>query len=115
MIFWIDAQLPPTLAMWLEKAFAVRAVSLRDLGLRDATDDDIFVAARAATHVVLISKDSDFVERVSRLGAPPQLLWVTCGNVSNDRLRVVFLSAFPAAQQMLQAGEPIVELADLTR
>ena len=93
----------------------MQAVALRDLGLRDATDDDIFTAARMASHIVLISKDSDFVERVSRLGAPPQLLWVTCGNVSNDRLRLMMSTAFPAALQMLEAGEPIVELADLTR
>lgn len=26
MIFWIDAQLPPTLAIWLDEAFAVQAV-----------------------------------------------------------------------------------------
>lgn len=64
---------------------------------------------------MLISKDSDFVERVLRLGAPPQLLWVTCGNVSNEHLRTVFLNAFPAALPMLESGEPIVELADLTR
>ena len=115
MIFWIDAQLPPSLSIWLGEAFAVQAVALRDLGLRDAVDDEIFATARAAAHVVLISKDSDFVERVSRLGAPPQLLWVTCGNVSNDHLRAVFSSAFPAALQMLDAGEPIVELADLVR
>jgi predicted nuclease of predicted toxin-antitoxin system len=115
MIFWIDAQLPPTLAAWLEEIFAVKALALRELGLRDATDDEIFAAARAASGVVLTSKDSDFVERVSRLGPPPQLLWVTCGNVSNDRLRAVLVSAFPSALEMLEAGEPIVELADLAQ
>ena len=73
MKFWVDAQLPPSLAEWLSVQFDVEAVSMRDLGLRDSTDSEIFKAARQAK-VVVISKDSDFVEMVSRYGAPPQLL-----------------------------------------
>ncbi len=33
MNIWIDAQLPPTLAGWLNATFEVNAVALRDLGL----------------------------------------------------------------------------------
>ena len=86
MKFWVDAQLPPSLAEWLSVQFVVEAVSLRDLGLRDSTDSEIFKAARQAK-VVVISKDSDFVEMVSRYGAPPQLLWVTSGNVTSRKLQ----------------------------
>ena len=112
MIFWIDAQLPPAIASWFDEAYGLKAVALRDLGLRDARDQEIFAAARAA-QVILISKDSDFLERVLRLGTPPQLLWVTCGNVTNERLKGLFIGAFPAARLLLEAGEPIVELTDL--
>ena len=83
--------------------------SLRDLGLRDATDGEIFKAAQHAK-VVVISKDGDFVEMVSRYGAPPQLLWVTCGNVTNLQLQKVFGNTFPAAIALLAAGEQIVEV-----
>jgi predicted nuclease of predicted toxin-antitoxin system len=44
MKIWIDAQLPPTLAIWLRETFQVEAFSLRDLGLRDARDVEIFEA-----------------------------------------------------------------------
>jgi len=44
--FWVDAQLPPQLAEWLAVEFQVEANSLRDLGLRDAADLDIFHQAR---------------------------------------------------------------------
>jgi len=54
---------------------------LRDLGLRDAADLKMFLQARQPG-IVLIGKDSDFVDLVSRFGAAPQLLWVTCGNVT---------------------------------
>ncbi|MEK7437184.1 MAG: DUF5615 family PIN-like protein [Pseudomonadota bacterium] len=109
MKFWVDAQLPPSLAKWLSVQFDVEAVSLRDLGLRDSTDGEIFKAAQHAK-VVLISKDSDFVELVSRYGTPPQLLWVTSGNVTNRQLQKVFGNTFPAAMALLAAGEKIVEI-----
>jgi predicted nuclease of predicted toxin-antitoxin system len=109
MKFWVDAQLPPLLAEWLTKNHGVEALSLRDMGLRDAADDEIFRAAQQA-QVVLISKDSDFVELVSRHGAPPQLLWVTCGNVTNRRLQEVFAKTFPDAVALLAAGQAIVEI-----
>jgi len=60
----------------------------------------------------LISKDNDFVELVLRLGAPPQLLWVTCGNVTNARLKAVFAKIFPQAQALLAEGRPVIEIAD---
>lgn len=113
MIFWLDAQLPPQLAPWLCERFGVEAVALRDIGLRDASDQRIFDAARAAG-VVLVSKDIDFVDLVQRLGAPPQLLWVTCGNVTNARLKTVFEATFAAARDLLADGRPVVEIADAT-
>lgn len=109
MKFWVDAQLPPMLAQWLSKEYGVDARSLRDLGLRDASDIEIFQAAREAEAVV-ISKDSDFVELVSRHGTPPQLLWVTCGNVTNERLQTVFGKTFQEALASLVSGQAIVEI-----
>lgn len=109
MKFWVDAQLPPQLATWLGAEFGVEARSLRELGLRDAADLDIFQQARQRG-IVLISKDSDFVDLVSRFGPPPQLLWVTCGNVTNRRLQAVFGSAGRAAINLLDEGQAIVEI-----
>ena len=109
MKFWVDAQLPPMLAIWLSATFEVEALALRDLGLRDSTDDEIFNAAQQAKAVV-VSKDNDFVELISRYGAPPQLLWVTTGNVTNRQLQKVFSKSFSAALALLAGGEKIVEL-----
>jgi predicted nuclease of predicted toxin-antitoxin system len=52
---------------------------------------------------------------VARLGSPPQLLWITCGNVVNRRLQSLFVQVFPKALVLLAAGESIVELADLEK
>lgn len=111
MKFWIDAQLPPGLAHWLGEALDVEAAALRDLGLLFAKDAAIFEAAREAD-VVLISKDIDFVDLVQRRGPPPRVLWVTCGNASNSRLRDVFTATFPRALALLADGRDIVEISD---
>jgi predicted nuclease of predicted toxin-antitoxin system len=112
MIYWVDAQLPPQLANWLGQTFQVEAYALRDLHLRDAEDGEIFQQARQKG-IVIISKDSDFVEMILRLGTPPQLLWITCGNVTNRRLQNLLAKLFPPGQELLAKGEPIVEIADL--
>ena len=71
-----------------------------------------FWVARRAGDVVLISKDSDFIELIEQRGTPPRMLWVTCGNLTNRRLREVFGSLFIDAIALLEAGEQIVELGD---
>jgi predicted nuclease of predicted toxin-antitoxin system len=110
MKFWIDAQLPPALAIHLAKTFAVDAQSLREIGLRDAADWNIYEMAKAANSVI-VSKDSDFVDLISRFGSPPKLIWVTCGNVSNEKLRQVFdESRFRTALALLNEGQSIVEI-----
>ena len=111
MIIWLDAQLPPSAAAWITATFGIEARAVRDLGLRDAKDPPIFQAARAAEAVVM-TKDSDFVEMLQRLGPPPKVLWVTCGNTSNARLREILTRQLPAAVARLEAGESLVEITD---
>ena len=111
MTIWLDAQLSPLLAAWLTWKFDVQAVPVRDLGLRDAEDEEIFRAAKQAS-VVVLTKDADFPRLLDRFGPPPQLLWLTCGNTSNEHLQRVLLPMLPAALKLLAAGEPLVEIGN---
>ena len=111
MIVWLDAQLPPAIAAWIEATFGIETHAIRDLELREAKDSPIFQAARAAG-VVMVTKDRDFVELLQRLGPPPKVLWLTCGNTSNARLREVLNRELPAAVARLEAGESLVEIGD---
>lgn len=113
MNIWIDAQLPPMLASWLSEQFNVDAFSLKDLSLRDAQDLEIFEAARAE-HAVIMTKDSDFIDLVCRLGTPPQIIWVTCGNVTNRYLRQLLEKTFTDALEELRQGVNIVEISSLS-
>ena len=57
-----------------------------------------------------MTKDLDFIEMVERLGPPPQILWITCGNTSNHRLQELLGDRFQEAMQMLDSGEALVEI-----
>src|SRR5262245_52088596 len=84
---WIDAQLPPALAEWLRREHGADAVHVQQLGLLNAGDSDIFAAARSAqTAIVVITKDDDFAKLLDRQGAPPKVVWLRCGNVTNREL-----------------------------
>jgi predicted nuclease of predicted toxin-antitoxin system len=108
VILWLDAQVSPKLCPWIGREFEVDVVPVRDLGLREAEDPEIFDKARRAKAVVL-TKD-DFVILVQRLGPPPQVIWLTCGNVSNARLKKILAAGLPEAIAMIQRGEQVVEI-----
>jgi predicted nuclease of predicted toxin-antitoxin system len=95
VIVWLDAQLSPAMAVWLRMRFELDAYAVRDVGLRDAEDPDIFAAARAAG-VVVMTKDSDFVDLLQRHGPPPQIIWLRSGNTSNARLKVLLTASHPS-------------------
>lgn len=109
MIIWIDAHLSPAIAVWITSTFGITAIALRDLGLRDAEDHEIFEAAKAEG-VVLMTKDSDFVDLTNRFGAPPKIIWLRCGNTSNAQLQNILRSTLLDSLELLQAGEVLVEI-----
>ncbi len=112
MIFWIDEHISPSIAHWINETFpGNEAVSFRALGLRDAKDSEVFTAAKKK-NVILISKDSDFRNLIHQHGPPPSLIWITCGNTSNEKLKTILSFAFPKAMKLLEKGEPVVEIND---
>ncbi|MCK5803069.1 MAG: DUF5615 family PIN-like protein [Lentisphaeria bacterium] len=113
MTIWIDAQLAPAIARWIRDRFVIVAVAVRELGLRDATDIEIFHAAREAGAVVL-TKDADFPHLLSQHGPPPKVLWLTCGNTSNAKLQDILGRTLPEALRLLEAGEPLVQISGPT-
>jgi predicted nuclease of predicted toxin-antitoxin system len=110
MILWIDAQLSPALAPWLSSTFDISALALRDLGLRDATDREIFLTARRDGATVM-TKDADFVRLLEDLGPPPQVIWITCGNTSNAHLKQLLSNRLPGELESLRLGKMLVEVS----
>ena len=89
MKIWIDAQLSPAIAAWINRTYEdIEAQSIRAVGLRNALDYEIFNEARKQ-NVAVMSKDDDFIDLVEQHGPPPQIIWVTCGNTSNAKMRQI--------------------------
>lgn len=109
MKIWLNAQLSPELAAWMSTEFGVTTIAIRDLGLRDEIDSKIFARARIEAAIIM-TKDSDLVDLVNSHGAPPQVIWLTCGNTSNAALKQILSKAMPRAIELLKSGEKVVEI-----
>lgn len=106
---WLDAHLSPRLAHWIAARFALNCLQIRQLGLQSAADLEIFLAARNE-HAASLTKDGDFKGLVQRLGPPPAILLLTCGNTSDHFLRDVLENQLGSALQAIQTGAPLIAL-----
>ena len=112
MTLWIDAHLSPSIAAWINRNFPdIDAKSVRALHLQNASDQEIFEAARKA-QATIMSKDSDFLKLIDKLGTPPAVIWITCGNTTNRKMRDILGSSLEKAVALIYSGEPVVEISD---
>ena len=104
----LDVHISPGLALWITSNFQLECYSASYLKLQKATDNEIFSIARTKNAIV-ITKDDDFVSRLLRNGSPPKVIWLTCGNTSNNRLKEIFQVNFIQALNMLKTAD-LVEI-----
>lgn len=109
MAIWLDNHLSPKLAAWIAETFERPCVQIRDLGLARAADTEIFSAAHDKA-LILITKDRDFAELVTRFGPPPAIILLTVGNTSTAHLKGVLGGRLKQALALIDGGEPLVEI-----
>jgi predicted nuclease of predicted toxin-antitoxin system len=73
-----DQNLSPCLPRLLADLYP-DSVHVREVGLRDASDDEIWEYAKQQGFVI-VSKDSDFQQRSLLYGHPPKFIWLRVGN-----------------------------------
>jgi predicted nuclease of predicted toxin-antitoxin system len=61
VILWLDVHISPKLSPWIQDAFGIEVLHLRDIELGKAKDSDIFYRARDANAIVM-TKDRDFID-----------------------------------------------------
>lgn len=83
---WLDTNISPAIAKWMAEYTGVSVKSSYSLNLHYIDDLEIYNMAKSAGHIILLSKDSDFTELISRLGSPPKLINIKFGNCSNSAL-----------------------------
>lgn len=82
----MDTNLSPVLAKWMADYSNYKVKSSYTLSLHFETVISIYQKAKDHGNVIIISKDSDFSDIISRLGAPPKLINIKIGNCSNQKL-----------------------------
>ena len=85
MKFIVDAQLPRRLAREFVGA-GHDAVHTLELAKANRTPDREIISVARLENRVVVTKDEDFVTGYLLRGAPPKLLLISTGNISNDAL-----------------------------
>ncbi len=98
MNFLVDAQLPRRLTRELAAA-GHDAVHTLDLPAANRTTDQEIVALATRENRVVVTKDNDFVVSFHLRGAPPKLLLISTGNISNDKLSQLFAANLAALEK----------------
>jgi predicted nuclease of predicted toxin-antitoxin system len=106
--FLVDAQLPPSLAQWLQGA-GYEAGHVEDVGLRNA-DDGAIRGYAILNGFVLMTKDRDFVAADTTSPEHLQVIWIRTGNISNRILFQRLEAGWSDVVGHLEAGAKIVEL-----
>ena len=108
MIFLVDNQLPPALARFIESDLAAAAAHVIDLGLRDASDSELW--RYVSQHkMILISKDEDFANMI--LNRPSaKLSWVRIGNCRRTFLLDAFRQLWLRIVERLECGDTLIEI-----
>jgi predicted nuclease of predicted toxin-antitoxin system len=104
----IDAQLPPALASVLSD-LGHDARHVRSVGLRSAADPAVWSYAIRAG-VTILTKDEDFAVRRLRESDGPVIIWLRVGNCSRAALIQWLVPLLGSIEQMIAAGETLIEV-----
>lgn len=113
--FWIDLNLPPKMAKWLQEDFHVAAKSFKELNFETTTDIDIYKKAAKNPNVIIsTTKDIDFINFQQAIGAPPKILYINVGNISNDNLKLLIQNKFAQVLELfLKTNKSLIEISTL--
>lgn len=103
----IDAQLPPKLNLWLVQQ-GEEATHVFELP-NGVSMPDIILWKYAKEHQsIIVSKDKDFFDYAMLMGSPPQTVFVSVGNCSNEHLITLFKKSFADIVTRLQNNSPLI-------
>ena len=87
----LDQNLSPRLIRQLQNDFP-GSMHVMEVGLAEADDLQIWQFARERG-LLIVTRDSDFIEMSTLLGAPPKLVWVRRGNCSTSEILNILMSS----------------------
>jgi predicted nuclease of predicted toxin-antitoxin system len=103
----IDENLPASLARGLPVAYS-HATEIAP----QPTDNELWMHARQRDWT-LLTRDTDFFDRLMLEGPPPKVIWVRLGNIRKTELETLLLRLWPAICQLLTNAD-LVEVHPTT-
>jgi len=110
MVIWLDANISPAIAKFVTDNFQIPCFQIESLPLDISDDEVIFQQAKKEGNVIVTTKDYDFIHLQERFGAPPKIIWLTCGNSSNAVLKQKLIMHLKDALKELETSD-LVEIA----
>ncbi|MCB0619591.1 MAG: DUF5615 family PIN-like protein [Saprospiraceae bacterium] len=110
MKFIVDTQLPPKLASFLESKGhdCIHTIHFKDGHLLQDTEIIIIALEQGRT---IVSKDSDFSDHFYLKGAPPKILLLQFGNISNNELIEFFEKYLDVVISAFERGSDYVQFS----
>ena len=110
---WLDNHISPIIAKWLSEKKGWNVKSAFVLQIQSLKDYEIYLKAKAAGKIILISKDSDLDEIISISGSPPQLISIKIGNCDNRLLfSIIEKNIEKAIRLLIDFDKDIIELTN---
>ena len=107
---WTDTHVSPAIAKWLNEEFDVEAISFYKLDFHTETDYNIFMKAKE-NDVIFITKDKDYINLLATFKAPPYIILLRSGNLSNSELKKLLQRSLQKCLDLiLKHNYQIVEL-----
>jgi predicted nuclease of predicted toxin-antitoxin system len=108
---WLDTNISPIIAKWINDYTEIPAKSSYTLSLHSMSDNEIYTLAKNQGNIILVSKDSDFAELISRKGSPPKLINLKIGNCDNRALWALLKPhIFTAVQELTSSEVDIIDI-----
>ena len=76
----------PSIAKWLNEVYNLTAISFYKLNFHIESDYNIFMKAKE-NDVIFITKDKDYINLLATFKAPPYIILLKTGNLSNTDLK----------------------------
>jgi len=102
----VDENLPVNLGRDCAKS----VLHATQLGAR-LTDSQLWQEAIRRS-CVLVTKDTDFFERILLRASPPKVIWVRTGNLRRKDLETLFLRHWPAIRSLIQSADLVEVFED---
>jgi predicted nuclease of predicted toxin-antitoxin system len=95
----VDENLPAELGGFL----GLDSLHATDLGYR-LTDDQLWHEAKSLDRV-LVTKDTDFFDRMALVGPPPKVIWARFGNMRRRDVVNLFIREWPDICRLLESSD----------